>query len=65
MRISLCHSDEPSGQTDGTPMGRWREYVSTYVMTHPTEWLPELKKGTSPVFLRRYIGVDLGFISHD
>lgn len=56
IRLSLCSPDEPSVQTDGTSIGRWRDYVNTYVMTHPTEWMPEAKKNASPVFLRRCVG---------
>ncbi|KAF9531885.1 hypothetical protein CPB83DRAFT_760648 [Crepidotus variabilis] len=55
MRIWLYGSKEASSQTDGSSTARWREYVSTYVMNHPTEWLPEPKKETSPVFLRRCV----------
>lgn len=53
MRISLCSEDEPSGLTDGSSIARWKEYLSTYVMVHPTEWLPEVKKDVSPVFFKR------------
>ncbi|KAF8971663.1 hypothetical protein BDZ97DRAFT_1135733 [Flammula alnicola] len=53
IRVSLCSPDEPSVQTDGSALSRWREYLTTYVMTHPTEWLPETKKTSSPLFLRR------------
>jgi paired amphipathic helix protein Sin3a len=53
MRIALCNSDEPSMETDGSSMSRWREYVNTYVMSYPTEWLPDTQKRSSAVFLRR------------
>lgn len=59
IRVSLCSTDEPSVLTDGSPLSRWREYVSTYVMTHPTEWLPEAKDTRSPVLLKRYGDDDL------
>ncbi|KAF9567836.1 hypothetical protein CPC08DRAFT_680594 [Agrocybe pediades] len=55
--ISLCGQDEPSVPSDGSSLARWREYVDTYVMTHPTEWLPESRKESSPVFLRRCVRV--------
>ncbi|KDR85669.1 hypothetical protein GALMADRAFT_234672 [Galerina marginata CBS 339.88] len=57
IRVSLCNPDEPSVQTDGSSLSRWREYVNTYVMIHPTEWLPEARKESSPVFLRRCVRV--------
>ncbi|KAH9486320.1 Transcriptional regulatory protein SIN3 [Psilocybe cubensis] len=57
IRVSLCSANEPSVETDGSELARWREYVNTYVMTHPTEWLPEGKKESSPVFLRRCVRV--------
>ena len=53
MRIALCSPDEPSVETDGSSMSRWREYVNTYVMSYPTEWLPETQKRSSAVFLQR------------
>ena len=53
MRIELCSSDEPSVETDGSSMSRWREYVNTYVMSYPTEWLPDTQKRSSAVFLQR------------
>lgn len=55
MGVSLCGSDEPSVETDGSSMNRWREYVNTYVMKYPTEWLPDTQKGNGPVFLRRWV----------
>ncbi|KAF8910078.1 hypothetical protein CPB84DRAFT_1673093 [Gymnopilus junonius] len=57
MRVSLYSPNEPSILTDGSSVGRWREYVNTYVMTHSTEWVPETKKESSPVFLRRCLRV--------
>ncbi|KAF8665510.1 hypothetical protein AX16_000524 [Volvariella volvacea WC 439] len=53
IRVHLIGTDEPSVETDHLPTGRWKEYVNTYVMTHPTEWLPVPKKESAPVFLRR------------
>ncbi|TFK77475.1 hypothetical protein BDN72DRAFT_753546 [Pluteus cervinus] len=53
IRVHLVGADDPSVVTDGTPLTRWREYVSTYVMTYPTEWVPTPKKESSSVFLRR------------
>lgn len=45
--------DDPSMDTDGSVVGRWRGYVDTYVLSYPTEWMPAPKKGRSAVFLRR------------
>ncbi|PPQ77023.1 hypothetical protein CVT25_014839 [Psilocybe cyanescens] len=59
IRVSLCSPNEPSVETDGSDLARWREHVNTYVMTHPTEWLPEAKKESSPVCVR------VGEESHD
>ena len=53
MRIALCSTDEPSVETDGSSMSRWREYVNTYVMSYPTEWLPDTQKKSNAVFLQR------------
>ncbi|KAF8167408.1 hypothetical protein B0H34DRAFT_644805 [Crassisporium funariophilum] len=57
IRVSLCSSDEASVSTDGSTLSRWREYVNTYVMNYPTEWVPEPKKGSAAVFLRRCVRV--------
>lgn len=56
LRVSLFSSGDPSRPMDGTRMGRWRDYVRTYVMTHPTEWVPPpSSKKRSNVFLHRYV----------
>ena len=54
MRFQLVGADEAS--VDGAPvraaLDRWREYVDSYVLEHPTEWA-----GTTPVrapLLERY-----------
>ncbi|TFK41885.1 histone deacetylase complex, SIN3 component [Crucibulum laeve] len=55
IRVFLTGPDDPSVEIDGSSTARWREYINTYVMTYPTEWLPSAKKGASPVFLRRNV----------
>lgn len=35
-------------------IGRWHEYVATYVMVHPTEWLPA-RSQSGALFLRRCV----------
>ncbi|KAF8899118.1 hypothetical protein BD779DRAFT_61530 [Infundibulicybe gibba] len=53
IRVSILAADEPSLDTDGTSRGRWREYVHSYVMQHPTERVPTQKGRRNPVFLQR------------
>ncbi|KAL0951709.1 hypothetical protein HGRIS_008384 [Hohenbuehelia grisea] len=53
LRIQLTGANDPSVDCDGSAKRRWREYVETYVMVHPTEWVPEIKKDVSPIYLRR------------
>ncbi|KAF6754256.1 transcription regulatory protein [Ephemerocybe angulata] len=53
IRVSLTNYDDPTIEADGRPPSRWREYVNTYVMTYPTEWVPPAKGRVSPTFLRR------------
>ncbi|KAF9270675.1 hypothetical protein L218DRAFT_952760 [Marasmius fiardii PR-910] len=52
MRIYLMRSEDASVEGDGTRHGRWREYVDTYVMEHPTEWIGSCLR-TGNVFLKR------------
>lgn len=58
MRIQLVGADEASVNDGGTSVGRWREYVESYVMDHPTEWVGGAgvrgSKATSPIFLKRW-----------
>ncbi|KAJ3763150.1 hypothetical protein EV360DRAFT_92032 [Lentinula raphanica] len=39
---------------------RWRAYVDSWVLRHPTEWIPSQSKeaGVQPVFLRRTVTMD-------
>ncbi|EIN13854.1 hypothetical protein PUNSTDRAFT_110022 [Punctularia strigosozonata HHB-11173 SS5] len=40
MSISLLSPGDPSVGEDDTPLGRWRQYVDSFVMVrHPTEWV--------------------------
>nr|GAT55275.1 predicted protein [Mycena chlorophos] len=59
MRVFLMNAEDPS--VNGGD--RWREYVSTYVMRHPTEWVPptpgtddEEDRVSALVFLKRTRG---------
>jgi paired amphipathic helix protein Sin3a len=42
---------------DSSDVGRWKEYVASYVLRHPTERLPrsfaEKQERRTPVFLKR------------
>lgn len=58
MRIQLLGADDASVEQiegeEGRALGRWREYVDSYVLRHATEWMPE---GSSrhPLYLRRSV----------
>lgn len=58
LRIQLAGEEDPSVDEDEDGMGRWREYVASYVTNHPTEWIwtSDGKKisGREP-FLSRYV----------
>ena len=53
LRIQLMGPEDPSVDEDDSAVGRWRAYVASYVLVHPTEWVPA---GSSygPVYLKRY-----------
>ncbi|KAF7793452.1 hypothetical protein EIP86_004564 [Pleurotus ostreatoroseus] len=53
MRIQLLSVNDPSTDEDSTAVGRWREYVATYVLKHPTEWTPGSKRKRGPLYLKR------------
>ena len=58
MRIQLLGTGDASTDEDSSAVGRWREYVATYVLKHPTEWLPamgERRKRGPPLFLKRCV----------
>ncbi|KAF8560140.1 hypothetical protein OG21DRAFT_1401704 [Imleria badia] len=54
LKIQLLEGNDPSAEIDRSAMGRWHEYMESYVLRHPTEWVPEPRdEGRSAVFLRR------------
>lgn len=57
LRIQLLGTDDPSADEDRTALGRWKEYVASYVLRHPTEWLPRRRaeKKARAVFLKRWV----------
>lgn len=56
MRIQLLGTDDASVESRGTSVDRWREYVDSYLLIHPTEWMPEEdERQHSALFLRRYV----------
>ncbi|KAF7966906.1 hypothetical protein HWV62_36583 [Athelia sp. TMB] len=62
MRIQLLGPEDASieGQGD-TGVDRWREYVDSYLLTHPTEWMPadtDEDRTNSAVYLRRCMTAD-------
>ncbi|KAF8846145.1 hypothetical protein BDN67DRAFT_986507 [Paxillus ammoniavirescens] len=59
MYIQLLDKTDPSAEVDRSAIGRWREYVASYVLRQPTEWLPEQKEGgKAALFLRRSVSTD-------
>ncbi|KAK0505793.1 histone deacetylase complex, SIN3 component [Armillaria luteobubalina] len=55
IRVQLMSAEDPSVEGGKDAVPRWREYVNTYVMRHPTEWIPMEKETSSRVFLARSI----------
>ena len=56
MVIQLLEGHDPSAELDRSVIGRWEEYVESYVLRQPTEWVPEQREeGRSAVFLRRWV----------
>lgn len=55
MRVQLMGTEDPSVNGMRTAQSRWREYVQTYVMRHPTEWVTHDEKENTgaKVFLAR------------
>jgi paired amphipathic helix protein Sin3a len=55
MRIQLMGLGEASVDDAHTAVNRWREYVDSYVMEHPTEWVQGVcaSVGHGRLFLRR------------
>ncbi|KAF9245891.1 hypothetical protein BU15DRAFT_85551 [Melanogaster broomeanus] len=59
MYIQLLEVNDPSAEVDRSAIGRWQEYIASYVLRQPTEWLPEQKEeGKRTLFLRRNISTD-------
>ncbi|KAI5982746.1 hypothetical protein EDD15DRAFT_2398855, partial [Pisolithus albus] len=60
MFIELLDADDPSVGGDQTTAGRWQEYVDSYVLWQPTEWVPSQKKERNgcAVFLRKHATTD-------
>lgn len=54
MFVQLVEPDDPSVNGDGTPITRWREYMDSYVLRLPTEWVPPQKR-EGKLFLRRLV----------
>ena len=60
LKIQLIGEEDPSVDEDDGGMGRWREYVASYVTKHPTEWVATLdgkKLNGGEPFLSRYVVV--------
>lgn len=60
MRIQLLGADDPSvEERRASGVDRWREYIDSYLLSHPTEWMPEAdeekEKSRGMLFLRRYV----------
>ncbi|KAI0066497.1 hypothetical protein BV25DRAFT_1868189 [Artomyces pyxidatus] len=57
MRVQLVGSADASVDDGRTALGRWREYVDTYVMEHPTEWVHGSGSGSSgqALFVKRHL----------
>jgi len=64
LKIQLIGEEDASVDEDEGGLGRWREYVASYVTKHPTEWIStsDGKKlsGGEP-FLSRYVVTAAGF----
>ncbi|KAH7923892.1 hypothetical protein BV22DRAFT_1035800 [Leucogyrophana mollusca] len=59
MYIQLVDTDDPSVDGNGSTTCRWREYIDSFVLRQPTEWLPQQrKKARSMLFLRKHIAAD-------
>lgn len=55
MLIQLLDGNDPSAEVDRSAIGRWHEYVGSYVLRQPTEWMPEHKEGRGAIFLARWV----------
>lgn len=60
LRIQLIGDEDASVDEDEGGIGRWREYVASYVTKHPTEWISTSdgkKMGGGEPFLSRCVAV--------
>lgn len=56
LRMQLVGPEEPSVAEGDDSLGRWKEYVATYVTRYPTEWMPKgrtMKEKNNRLFLKR------------
>ncbi|KAJ3731949.1 hypothetical protein DFJ43DRAFT_1076534 [Lentinula guzmanii] len=54
MRIHMMRQKDASVNSVRKPHSRWRAYVDSWVLRHPTEWIPSQSKEAGPQpFLRR------------
>lgn len=54
--IQLMDGDDASVyMADISSEYRWREYIESYVLRHPTEWVPATRDNAPAVFLRRSV----------
>ncbi|KZT08526.1 uncharacterized protein LAESUDRAFT_648466 [Laetiporus sulphureus 93-53] len=53
--VQLVGATDPSVEHERTARGRWKEYVATYVMEYPTEWMPARRASGMPLFLKRCV----------
>ncbi|KAL6304795.1 hypothetical protein BKA93DRAFT_817270 [Sparassis latifolia] len=53
IRIQLVGGGDASVDEDNSTIGRWQEYVASYVLAHATEWMPAEPRQHGGLFLRR------------
>lgn len=59
MYIQLLDADDPSVGGDRTAVGRWQEYMDSYVLWQPTEWVPsQMRQRSDALFLRKHVPTD-------
>ncbi|KAI6153808.1 hypothetical protein BKA82DRAFT_14535 [Pisolithus tinctorius] len=55
----LLDADDPSVGGDRTAVGRWQEYMDSYVLWQPTEWVPsQMRQRSDALFLRKHVPTD-------
>ncbi|KAF9024116.1 hypothetical protein BDZ89DRAFT_955044 [Hymenopellis radicata] len=56
IKVQLMTPQDPSTNGAPTAGNRWREYIASYVMRHPTEWAEKQgERHNAKVFLSRYL----------